>query len=130
MPYAVKQDILDRYPHIILPMIPDPGDPDGEDIVDDTAVEKALADGAAQIDPYLSARYALPVTGDVPLILVLLNVDIALYRMADDAPNDRFNQVCVRPPTLVPLAIYFDKNYIFRPDERVEGNTVFIHQLH
>ncbi len=83
MPYATKQDIDDRYDDINYPMMPDPQDPD-EEIVDGAAVEKALADAAAEIDPYLAAKHSLPLA-DPPEILVRLSVDIALYRMISDA---------------------------------------------
>ncbi|MCP3942483.1 MAG: DUF1320 domain-containing protein [Desulfobacteraceae bacterium] len=83
MAYATKQDIDDRYDDVNYPMMPDPGNQD-EEIVDEGGIEKALADAAAEIDPYLAVKHSLPLA-DPPEILVRLSVDIALYRMVADA---------------------------------------------
>lgn len=49
--------------------------------------EKALADGAAEIDAYLDGRYVLPLA-NVPAVLPRLNCDIARYRLWDDQASE------------------------------------------
>ncbi|MCG8637059.1 MAG: DUF1320 domain-containing protein, partial [Desulfobacterales bacterium] len=44
----------------------------------------ALDDAAGEIDPYLRGKHTLPLA-DPPELLTRLSVDIALYRMVDDA---------------------------------------------
>ncbi len=83
MAYATKADIDGRYKDVNYPMIPDPNDPD-EEIADEAAIEKALADAAQEMDPYLAVKHTLPLV-DPPELLVRLSVDIALYRMVSDA---------------------------------------------
>lgn len=78
--YATKQDIIDRYGEDLLLRI---ADRDNDDTIDDTAVTKALADQADEIDVYLSARCDLPLT-TVPGVLKRLNVDMAVYQLAGD----------------------------------------------
>lgn len=83
MAYATKQDIDDRYEDVNYPMMPDPENPD-EEIVDTGAVENALADAAAEMDPYLAVKHNLPLA-EPPALLTRLSVDLALYRMIPDA---------------------------------------------
>ena len=52
------------------------------------AIARALADAGAEIDAYLEARYALPLTG-VPPVLARIACDIARYRLwAERAPDE------------------------------------------
>lgn len=84
MAYATRQDIEDRYGSDVLPWIENPADPDGDEIVDEEAVNRAMSDAAAEIDPYLAVKYVLPLTEN-PDLLVRLSVDIAIYRITPDA---------------------------------------------
>lgn len=52
------------------------------------AIARALADADAEIDAYLEARYALPLTS-VPPVLARIACDIARYRLwAERAPEE------------------------------------------
>lgn len=81
MAYATQADIVDRYGEADLLVI---ADRNGDAVVDADVVARALADAAAEIDTYVSAKYALPLPS-VPDVLVRINVDIAVYRLSTDA---------------------------------------------
>ncbi len=81
--YATVFDLTDRF-----------GEREIEELVmsgtsaaDMSRSEKALADGAAEIDAYLAGRYELPLAG-VPKVLTRLNCDIARYRLWDDQASE------------------------------------------
>lgn len=76
MPYAVQQDIIDRYSEEELKVA---FDRNGDGVVDQGVVDKALADASDEIDGYLAGRYPLPL-GNAPRVLTFLAVDIALYK--------------------------------------------------
>ena len=74
--YASRDDISAIYgPETLSDITPaDMPDPPG-------AVDQALADASAEIDGYLSARYALPL-GRAPKVLRRPCIDIAIYILA------------------------------------------------
>lgn len=56
--------------------------------INQEAVERALADSAAEIDGYLAARYRLPVSG-TPHLLSLLCTDIARFRLQKGVSSEQ-----------------------------------------
>ncbi len=77
--YASQQDMIDRYgPDALLAAT----DLDG--VVAADRVANAIADASDEIDSYVGKRYSLPLVS-VPRVLSRLTVDIAVYRMADEA---------------------------------------------
>ena len=83
--YASKQDILDRYGEDLLWTIArraaDPDDPESEDALDDTAIERALSDATDEINARLNARYELPLP-TIPTLLSRSCVDLAVFNLA------------------------------------------------
>lgn len=78
MPYATKQDIIDRYGEAALIVA---ADHDGDGEADPAVVTQGLNDASEEIDAYVGGRCILPLN-PVPPVLVRLCVDIALYRMS------------------------------------------------
>ena len=78
MPYAAQADIESRYGNNLLLTI---ADPDGTGVVNTGLVTLALSDASEFIDSHLQERYQLPLA-TVPSLLVVLAVDIAVYRIA------------------------------------------------
>lgn len=93
-PYATRQQIEERYGReLLLTLAPLPAaDPPA---VDETAVTRALADAAEEIDACLARKYALPLDPPPPL-LARLAADIAVYRLAHtaDALTDERRRRC------------------------------------
>jgi len=77
--------MIDRFGERDLIALTDTGVPATNAIVE-TPLTRALADASAQIDAYLAARYALPLTS-VPDILKLTACDLALYLLHRDPPE-------------------------------------------
>lgn len=88
MSYATQADIIDRYGENALYAV---ADRDGDGVLDSEAIGNALNDATAEIDSYLAARYPLPLTV-APKIIVILCVDIALYRLAPDYRTEERRQ--------------------------------------
>lgn len=78
MSYAAITDLEARYGNNLLLTI---ADPDATGAVNTALVTQALSDAAELIDSHLQERYLLPLV-NVPNLLVVLNVDIAVYRIA------------------------------------------------
>lgn len=76
MPYAVQQDIIDRYGSDSLYVA---FDRDGNGALDTDAVTRSLSDASEEIDTYLIGRYPLPLAA-TPKILTFICVDIAMYK--------------------------------------------------
>lgn len=79
MPYANRQEMIDRFSEAELAQLTDKGAIRADRIVD-AVLERALADASAEIDGYLAGRYVLPLD-PVPANLSLLCCDIARYRL-------------------------------------------------
>lgn len=80
MAYATQNDIVELYSERALYV----ADRDGDGVPDSDAVAKALRLAAGEMNSYLAVRYDVPIdpTND---ILMQLNVDVALYRLASHA---------------------------------------------
>ncbi|CAA0111641.1 Uncharacterised protein [BD1-7 clade bacterium] len=82
MPYASIDDITDRYRENELLVL------FGDDGIDTSRVNRALADATAEIDSHLAMRYDLPLA-IVPAVLVRICVEITVYRLSvDEAASD------------------------------------------
>lgn len=77
MSYATSTDITDLYG--VDALVVAVRDVNGE--ADGTAIDRALTAASGEIDSYIATRYALPLPS-VPVHLVTVCVDIALYRLA------------------------------------------------
>lgn len=79
MAYATQTDIITLYSEDALFV----ADRDGDGVVDESAVARALRLASSEIDSYLAVRYPLPLPdpGTTDL-LIQFCVDIALYRLA------------------------------------------------
>lgn len=80
--YAVKQDMVDRFGEAPLIQATDRADPPAG-VIDDTVLNGAIADGEAEINGYLAARYALPLAS-VPVVLKRWTCDLAYFFLLGD----------------------------------------------
>lgn len=87
MGYAVKQDMIDRFGETELVQLTNK-DNNAATSIDDPALEQALIDASAEIDGYLSGRYALPLA-NVPQVLKRNACDIARYHLYDDRVTEQ-----------------------------------------
>lgn len=89
MAYCEKSDILKLLPEEQLIRLTDD---ESAGVVDDARVQEAIDSAAEEIDSYIGARVALPLTVTVPM-LGKLNVDLAIYnlytRLAETIPETR-----------------------------------------
>lgn len=81
MNYASQADMEQRFGVQALLVA---GDRDGDGVVDADLVARALSDASAEIDSYLSGRYALPLA-TVPPLLARVCCDMAFYFMSSDS---------------------------------------------
>lgn len=89
MPYAVKQDMIDRFNEVELKQLTDRTG--AVDAIDDVVLGRALDDADAEINGYLAGRHALPLAS-TPLILVGIACDIARYRLYEDRATEHVRQ--------------------------------------
>lgn len=83
MPYATVPDIITRYGESLLHSLLDR---EGEEL-DQAAVEAALADASQEVDLYLRARAALPLS-PVPDVIKRATIDLALAMLPTQAAGD------------------------------------------
>jgi phage gp36-like protein len=86
MLYATKQNMIDRFAEQELIQLTDRANPPAG-AIDDTVLNKALADADATINDHLQGRYALPLSV-VPLSLERMACELARYYLYDDHPTD------------------------------------------
>ncbi len=77
MPYATKADMLKRFGEAELIALTDR---ENAGVVADSLVADAIASAEGEINPYLQAQYALPLT-DVPIVVRDFTCDVARYRL-------------------------------------------------
>lgn len=82
MQYASAQDMKDRYPDKDLRELTD----ENAAVVNDAALDLALADASAEIDSYLQGRYALPLAA-VPPAFLRFACEIAFYQLMKSRPT-------------------------------------------
>jgi phage gp36-like protein len=75
MPYADKQDMIDRFGELELIQITDR---EGLGVISDEVLAQAQLDGDAEIDAFLRPQYVLPLE-EVPTNLVRIACDIYRY---------------------------------------------------
>lgn len=75
--YAAKPDILEQLPEMDLIGLTDDA---GVGAVDDSVVDRSIADADAVIDAYCQGRYPVPLS-PVPAIIRSLSVDLAIYNL-------------------------------------------------
>lgn len=80
MAYVTTDDMVQRFGELEMIQLTDREAATGE--VDATVLAAVIADAQAEVDSYLSVRYALPLTV-VPDILRSYTADVARYRLYD-----------------------------------------------
>ncbi|PIW30927.1 MAG: DUF1320 domain-containing protein [Rhodospirillales bacterium CG15_BIG_FIL_POST_REV_8_21_14_020_66_15] len=84
MPYATKQDLIDRFGEDELIQLTDRG---GAGVIADAVLNMAMADADATIDSYLAKRYDLPLA-EVPPALVPKAAALVRYLLHDESPTE------------------------------------------
>ena len=82
--YATKQNLIDRFGESELAQLTDR---DAGTTIDDTVVNRALADADSLINGYLQTRYTLPLSS-VPPVLEGVASDIARYYLFEDRATE------------------------------------------
>jgi phage gp36-like protein len=88
MSYATLADMTERFGALELALRTDRTN---GTTIDMAVLGRALADADAEIDSYLAARYALPLSS-TPTVLVRLGADMARYRLYDDGVPETVRQ--------------------------------------
>ena len=92
MSYCTQADLIERFGTAEITQLSDRA---GLGTLDSAVIEGAIADADAEIDGYLSGRYALPLI-NVPLVMTRIACDIARYWLfgQDTTPlvKDRYDQ--------------------------------------
>jgi phage gp36-like protein len=78
MAYCALTDILDQIDEAILIQLTDD---ENAGIVEESRVEKAIADADSEINGHIGARYSLPLPDPVPNIVRKFSVDVAIYNL-------------------------------------------------
>ncbi len=92
MAYCTQSDIIEQLDEDILVQLTDDA---GTGDVDESAVERAIADADAEIDAYCQGRYDIPLS-PVPAMIRRISVDIAVYHLCSrrgeppDVRKDRY----------------------------------------
>lgn len=79
--YATASDITKRYSAEELLIV---SDRNSDGVSDTDIIDQALSDATSEIEAYLGTRYDLPLTS-VPAVFTRICVDIAMYRMSENA---------------------------------------------
>lgn len=91
--YATRQDMIDRFGGEEIRQLTDKSTP-RTGLINDTVLNRALADADGDINAALRRRYALPLA-TIPLELVRVACNLARYYLYDDHAGDevtrRFN---------------------------------------
>jgi len=87
MPYAAKQDLVDRFGELEIIQLTD-RDTIPPAAIDDTIVARALTDADALIDGHLLAAYSLPLPSTPPA-LVKIACDIARFYLWGDRADPK-----------------------------------------
>jgi len=88
MLYCTQQDLIERFGNDELISI---SDHDNTGAIDEAVIGLAIADAAAEIDSYVSARYSLPLNS-IPAVLTLHAGNIARYRLYDNRSRDEVTE--------------------------------------
>ncbi|MGE0451842.1 MAG: gp436 family protein [Vicinamibacterales bacterium] len=85
MTYATKQQMIDRFGETELIQLTDEA---GLGVIDDVKIGDCLQDADDEINTFLAARYALPLSS-VPKVLVRWACDAARYFLYDDQATEQ-----------------------------------------
>lgn len=80
MAYATRAEFIEQYGQDAVLVV---ADRDGDEVIDDQVVDKALARASAEIDSYVSAKHRLPLPV-VPERFAGLAGDIAMYLLSSE----------------------------------------------
>lgn len=90
MAYCTIDDLKKILPETILIRLTDD---ESAGVIEETRAQEAIDSAAEEIDTYIGARVALPISGTVPPILGKINADIAVYnlysRVKEQVPDTR-----------------------------------------
>ena len=81
--YATKADILELLSESDLIGLTDDS---GSGLVDDSVVDRAIADADATIDAYCQGRYSVPFGAPLAPMIRSLSVDLAIYNLYSRRP--------------------------------------------
>lgn len=84
MAYVTEQDLVDRFGEDELIQLTDRN---GTGAVDQDVLLRAIDDAQAEVDSYLSTRYAVPLT-PVPTVLALHAANVVRYRLYEDGATE------------------------------------------
>ena len=87
MPYVTLAQLIDRYGEPALVALTDRGTV-ATGLIDEAAIDRAVADADATIDGYLARRYALPLAEAQPL-LVKIAGDLVFYDLHTFQPDPK-----------------------------------------
>ena len=59
------------------------------DTVDTAALEQAIAYASSEVDSYLAGRCAVPLTGDIPPVVMMVTGDIVRYRLTGSDVSEK-----------------------------------------
>ena len=85
MPYCTKQNLIDRYSESELIQLTDRA---ALGVVDDTVLDRCIADADGEIDGYLSPKYGAPLAV-VPKAIERIACAITRYYLYDDNVTDQ-----------------------------------------
>lgn len=88
MTYATLAQLTAKLGALVMIQLTDRGQPPTGAVVE-SVVDRALADTDAVIDSYLASRYALPIVGGVPAVVVDLALAIAAYKLHPFTPDKK-----------------------------------------
>lgn len=97
MPYATRQDLIDRFTESEIAQV---ADSDGSGEIDEVMLTRALVDADAEIDTALIGRYALPLA-TVPVLLTRIACDIARQQLYADHPPEEVTKRAERSRALL-----------------------------
>lgn len=86
MPYAARQDLIDRFGETEIRQLTDKRDPPAG-AIDDTVLDQALADADGVIDSFIASRYTLPLAS-APKILKRYAADVARFFLWEDGASE------------------------------------------
>lgn len=86
MAYCTVADLVARFSETEIAQLTDVED---RETVNDAVALAAIVEASGEIDSYLGARYALPITDAVPDQVSAVCRDIARYRLYDDHAPER-----------------------------------------
>jgi len=85
MPYCTKQNLIDRYSESELIQLTDRA---AQGVIDDTVLDRCIADADGEIDGYLSPKYGAPLAV-VPKAIERIACAITRYYLYDDNVTDQ-----------------------------------------